>query len=252
MKKFFLLSFLISACIFHASSSDEASLSSVISPVGEAADFGIIREADGPKTIRFYVRNITDSEISLLKVRPTCGCTAADFQKDPVSPGDSAWIDLTYDPSRRPGRFEKGVKIYPVEGEMLRVPVIGVVSASPETIESFFPIDAGLLHLSERTVMTLSPLDDRERSLYINVYNSGESPVWLSLESDSNAVETQAFPSPVAPLEQGQIGIYIKPSKETRSGHLEYSLRLITSLSPLGSEEQSTTEPFEIKLITEK
>ena len=102
----------------------------------DTVDFGMIREAEGPKTMRLYLKNISDSRQSLLKVRPSCGCTAADFYKEAVAPGDSAWIDLTYRPHRRPGRFEKDVRIYPAEGKMFRVAVAGTVMASKETVEN--------------------------------------------------------------------------------------------------------------------
>lgn len=220
-----------------------------ISPVQPSVDFGLISEADGPVTVRTYVRNIGNQPEVILKVHPTCGCTAADFYREEFAPGDSAWIDLTYDPSGRPGKFEKGVKIYPVDGEMLRLPVTGVVLASPETIESRFPADGGLLHLSKKTLMTLSPLTQEMRSLYIDTYNSGAQPVWVLLESDDEAVSTRQFPEIVPPGEKGLTGIYIHPYKEKRTGKIEYTLRLYTSLS---HDTLKDSEPVEIKVYTEK
>ena len=224
-------------------------LQAQIKPTVEIVDFGKINESEGPKTVRIYVTNQGQGNAALLKVRPTCGCTAANFDKEEFAPGDSAWVELTYDPHRRPGRFEKGVKIYPVEGEMIRVPITGVVFSSPETIQSMFPVDAGLLHLSEKTLMTLSPLDIDKRNLYMDAYNSGQDPVWIKLKSPSEAIETQPFPSPLMPGDKGLIGIYIDPLRITESGPLEYKLELYTSLSPDSIDEP---EPFEIILYTEK
>lgn len=212
--------------------------------------FGSIFEAEGPKTVRMHVKNTTQEPTAILKVRPTCGCTAADFMKEEIAPGDSAWIDLTYDPERRPGRFEKGVKIYPVEGEMIRVPISGVVFSSPETISAMFPVESSLLHLSENTLMTLSPLAEEKRTLWLDVYNSGPKPVWIRLESDSDALTAQPFPSPVPPGEKGMVGIYIDPAKENRSGRLEY--RLLLHESEEGPDSTDATPPCEIKIYSEK
>lgn len=204
--------------------------------------FGAIREADGPKSVRMYVRNVSDTPTSILKVRPTCGCTAADFDKEEIQPGDSARIELTYDPARRPGRFEKGVRIYPVEGDMIRVPIEGVVFASPSTIESMFPADAGGgLHLSESTLMTLKPLDDAERTLWIDTYNGGESTVTVKLESSDAAMTAASFPEELPPGERGLIGVYIHPLKERRQGAIEYTLLI-----------NSGGEPYPVKILTEK
>lgn len=215
---------------------------------GGTAHFGLIREADGPKTIRIYLRNDTTVAEAILKVRPTCGCTAASFQSDPVAPGDSAWIDLTYDPRRRPGRFEKAVKIYPSEGEMIRIPIAGTVVASEQTIAQLFPVDAGLLHLSESTLLTLSPLDKERRSLYVDIYNSGSEPVLMRLEGEAEAIDTEPFPDMLGPGEKGFIGVYIDPAKEPRSGRLEYPMRLLMSLTP----DFENPSSFPIIVKTEK
>lgn len=217
-----------------------------ITATADTVCFGDIREVDGPKTVRMYVRNTGTSPAAILKVRPTCGCTAADFMKEEFAPGDSAWIDLTYDPERRPGRFEKGVKIYPIDGEMIRMPITGTVFASPETISSMFPVDAGQLHLSESTLMTLSPLGSEKRTLWLDVYNAGALPVLLEFESGSDALTAEAFPPLVPPGEKGMVGVYINPARETRSGNLQYTLRLLTS------SEEGAAPPFDITIFSEK
>lgn len=214
-------------------------------PAG-GADFGTVYEADGPKSVRIYVTNTGTEPTAILKIRPTCGCTAADFQPEPFAPGDSAWIDLTYDPAGRAGRFEKAVKVYPLDGEMIRIPVTGIVRPSEAGLAAKFPVAGGLLLLSEQTLMTLSPLGNGERSLYIDAYNAGSRPVSLRVESDDEAVEVQPMPPVLMPDEQGMIGIYIRPDREKRTGRLEYTLRLYTS------DEATPEQSTEIKVYTEK
>ena len=220
-----------------------------ISYTAGTVDFGNIIEEDGLKTVRIYVRNDSTTPSALLKVRPSCGCTAADFMKEEFAPGDSAWIDLTYNPYRRPGSFEKTVRVYPVEGDMIRIPITGVVFASPETIENMFPVEAGLLHLSEKTLMPVRPLSIESKNLYVDVYNSGNETVYPRIICDSEAVEAQCFPAVIPPGEKGMIGVYLNPLKESRTGNIEYTLRLYTSLSP---DAEETSSPFELKVVTNK
>lgn len=220
-----------------------------ISCTTDYVDFGKIYETDGEKTVRIHIRNDSDKPLSLLRVRPTCGCTAADYYKGEFAPGDSAWIDLTYNPNRRPGYFEKGVRVTPSEGETIRIPISGTVFSSQETIENMFPSDGGLLHLTERTIVTLTPLAGGERTLFVDAYNSNEAPVYTLVRSDSPAVETQVFPPIIPPGEKANIGIYIYPDKEARTGQLEYTLTLYTSLSP---DNLLDGEPVVITVKTEK
>lgn len=222
---------------------------SQIVATADTVSFGTLLESEGPKSVRMYVSNASPDTLGILKVRPTCGCTAVDFLKTPIAPGDSAWIDLTYDPYRRPGRFEKAVKIYPTEGEMIRVPITGTVVASEETLKRVYPSDGGLLHLSETTFMPLLPLQAEEKTLYADVYNADDLPVWTLVESESEAVTSQTFPSPVPPGEKGMIGLYVDPLKEPRTGRIEYNLRLYTSHDP---ETLKTQEPTPLKIIIQK
>lgn len=216
--------------------------------VTDTVRFGIIREADGVKTVRTYIRNEGSEPAAILKLQATCGCTATKFQKDDIAPGDSAWIELTYNPYRRPGSFEKGIKIFPVNGEMFRLPITGTVYASEETIGNMFPKEAGVLHITEDMLVPATPLTAR-RSLYIDVYNDSDMPVWQKLETGHDAVSVQYFPQIVAPGDRGTVGIYLDPRKEPRSGDIEYRLLYYTSYS---ADSLKDAVPKEIIIKAEK
>ena len=194
--------------------------------LSDTVSFGLIREADGPVTKRVYVKNVSDSEASILSVRPTCGCTAADFLRSPVAPGDSAWIELTYNPARRPGSFEQAVKVIPVQGEGFKIPITGTVLATAETIETMYPVSAGNLHLSETTIIAPQPLSYHEKALFFDAYNSGETPLVLRLENSDPAINHQVIPEILGQGEKALIAVYVYPLKEERRGPVEYKLLL--------------------------
>ena len=70
-------------------------------------EFGDIREEGGKVTARFTFKNVGDSALILTKVKPGCGCTAANYTKEAIAPGQTGYIDATYDPWGRPGQFNK-------------------------------------------------------------------------------------------------------------------------------------------------
>lgn len=220
-----------------------------LTPAVETVDFGVINETDGKKTVRFYVINDSAEAIGIQKVRPSCGCTGVDFRRTPVAPGDSAWIDLTYNPFRRPGTFEKNVKIYTdSDAEPLKVEIKGQVLASEETIGNMFPVDAGALHLSESTVMPARPLNTEPKILYIDVYNSGEREITPRLTTDSPTLESQSFPPTIPSGDRGLIGVYLYPAKESRTGALEYTIHLEEESGHLTPE----VIPVDIKVLVTK
>lgn len=74
-------------------------------------DFGMIREADGPATRTFTLRNDGDSPLIIISAKTQCGCTTPTIPKEPLRPGQSATLSVTYDPAGRPGEFEKTIRL---------------------------------------------------------------------------------------------------------------------------------------------
>ncbi len=61
----------------------------------EKHDFGKIPQGT-PVTTEFKFTNIGTAPLILTEVRPTCGCTIADYTKTPVKPGEEGTIKITY------------------------------------------------------------------------------------------------------------------------------------------------------------
>ena len=74
-------------------------------------DFGKIHEEDGRVSVQFEFKNEGMAPLVLSNVRASCGCTTPKWTKEPVEPGQSGVITVTYNPNGRPGRFQKTVTI---------------------------------------------------------------------------------------------------------------------------------------------
>ncbi len=61
----------------------------------EKHDFGKLPQGT-PVTTVFEFTNIGKEPLILTEVRPTCGCTIADYTKTPVKSGDKGTIKITY------------------------------------------------------------------------------------------------------------------------------------------------------------
>jgi hypothetical protein len=73
-------------------------------------DFG--RIVDGVKVAyKFKFTNVGGSDLIISQVKPTCGCTATRFPHNPIKPGESAFIELTFDSSRRKGFNHKSASV---------------------------------------------------------------------------------------------------------------------------------------------
>jgi archaellum component FlaG (FlaF/FlaG flagellin family) len=85
----------------------------VISVVDNAVfDFGDIKEADGPVTHVFKIKNEGEAPLVITNATAACGCTTPDWTKQPIAPGKTGEIKVTYNPAQRPGPFTKPISVY--------------------------------------------------------------------------------------------------------------------------------------------
>jgi Protein of unknown function (DUF1573) len=79
----------------------------------EMHDFGDI-EKGKPVTYEFSFTNSTKETILITNVRPACGCTAANYTKTPIKPGEKGMVAATFNAANG-GVFQKSVTITTTE-----------------------------------------------------------------------------------------------------------------------------------------
>ena len=80
-------------------------------------DFGVFPEETGKVSCTFEFTNTGQSDLIVQNVRASCGCTTPDWTKTPVKPGESGFVEATYNASGRPGAFSKTITVTTNGGE---------------------------------------------------------------------------------------------------------------------------------------
>ncbi|WP_228852415.1 DUF1573 domain-containing protein [Aegicerativicinus sediminis] len=76
----------------------------------ETIDYGKIAvNSEGGRTFAF--KNTGNAPIVISKVKTSCGCTVADYPKEPVMPGATGEIAVKYD-TKRIGNFTKTLTVF--------------------------------------------------------------------------------------------------------------------------------------------
>lgn len=133
-------------------------------------DFGLMKEIAGPQRGVSRFVNVGRDTISIFNVRPSCGCTSAEWSDAPIAPGDTSTVAYTYDPEMRPGKFDKSVKVLLSDGTHHSIRITGNVYGTPESLASLYPAEAGELRLSE-VALNMGEVKYGRRPLgFVNAY----------------------------------------------------------------------------------
>ena len=108
-----LLTFFASLLVWGASADAFAQdKKAVISVPVKEYNFGTIKEGEGKVSHVFEIKNTGTAPLVLTRVMSSCGCTVPSYSKEPIAPGKSSKITVTYDPVGRVYPFVKTVSIY--------------------------------------------------------------------------------------------------------------------------------------------
>lgn len=146
-------------------------------------DFGLMKEIAGPKTGTSRFVNLGPDTVTIFSVRPSCGCTTADYSDAPIAPGDTAVVSYTYNPDMRPGKFDKSVKVRLSNGDRYSIRITGNVLGTPESLATLYPVDAGDIRLSDAVIQAGDVTFGRTRAFFVNAYSlplDSISPVVVS------------------------------------------------------------------------
>jgi len=113
MKKIFTLFFIFA--IFKLSAQDNLPAPNVVGPKIKfdetSFDFGEIIEGSYATHV-FSFTNVGDKPLLLKEVKPACGCTASDWTREPIMPGQKGMVKAVFNSSGFAGRdFFKSITI---------------------------------------------------------------------------------------------------------------------------------------------
>lgn len=182
--------------------------------IPEELDFGTIREDDGKVTRRVKAVNVSGETTFIISARTSCGCSAAEYPQQTLSPGDTTEISITYNPVNRPGKFLKTAKIYTGEeriGNSFKLK--GMVIPSKKNLDNAYPVKSGQLRLSSPLVNAGEVSVREARPLFVGIYNDSDQPIMLSAASDSEPLEAAMPADSIEPFGISTLTLMLKGRK---------------------------------------
>lgn len=181
-------------------------------------DFGKINEADGRVSTVFEFKNEGMSPLILSNVRASCGCTTPTWTREPIEPGQTGSITVTYNPNGRPGRFQKTVTITSNATEPTkRVYIKGEVIPKQAKPVNKYTIAVGEMNMKE-TVLDLGQVKKGENKSgeleYTNLQKEDHTVDLATSAADSYLINQITLPT-VKPNEVGKF-IFALNTKATK------------------------------------
>ena len=96
--------------------------------------FGDIEKAK-PVSYEFAFKNTTSQTILITNVKASCGCTATNYTKTPIKPGETGTVTATYN-AARPGSFAKQITVTTNDSDVNKILHIKGKVIAPEGEEN--------------------------------------------------------------------------------------------------------------------
>lgn len=166
---------------------------------GTVFNFGDINEGDGAVSHKFLWSNKGTTAVSVLTAKGKCSCTTAKYDTNPVQPGDTASIIVTFDPKDKVGEFKQRVTIrHTAEPSTNYLFVKGRITTSEMRIVRDFPIESGAVRLGADTAVIESGKTDRcKNAVTVKCINHSETTIRPTLSGKIKGIETDVTPSAV-------------------------------------------------------
>lgn len=200
-----------------------------------------LKEEDSPRTVSFRFRNVSQKPVKITRVKTSCGCTAAEFNRNPIGLNEASTIRLTFHPKNRPGTVDADAWVYTEhsnERPVARLSIGGYVLTGNEW--KHLPKSMGHLKLSRKQVV-FDLTTNNSRQARIACANSDDQPMKLKALVKPSFISLHTEPAVLQPGQEGDLVITLDTNKLPDTATKERSISLIVE-GVVGKPSERTIE----------
>ena len=175
-------------------------------------DFGDISVNDGPVTCTFTVKNIGKEPIAIYEVVTSCGCTDAQWTREPIQPGKTGAITGTYKNEDGPVPFDKTLTVYIAGvGKPVILRMRGLVHEKKKPISELFgAVKLGQMGLKSLNYKVSNVLQEESSSDEVKIANLGKQPMKVAFTDVSPNLTVEVVPATVPAGETAALRFSVK------------------------------------------
>lgn len=172
----------------------------------EVHDFGTIEEEKGNVSFKFEFTNVGGQPIVIHNVQASCGCTSPEWTKMPVPPGGKGYVNVTFNPVRRPGPFNKTITVSSNSDKpSIILRITGKVAPKPPSVEEEFPRDMDGLRLKASHLSFTRVNPGKVKIEELEVYNSTGDKLEVKFKNVPAHIQIKMVPEVIGAKSKGKI-----------------------------------------------
>lgn len=185
-----------------------------------------LEEDGGAKSYIFSWRNEGRTPLVITRVRSTCGCAVAAYDREPVAAGAKGTVTVTYHPKGHPGAFRQRIFLYTQLDDTRPTAVLTLAGeVIPSTRPTYaYPHAKGSLLLKHDEVAFAA---SRRGVESIECLNGGDDTLRISVDTLllPPCVRAEFVPAVLAPGGVGELTVRFDPSAGRAPRRLPVMLR---------------------------
>lgn len=195
-------------------------------------NFGDILLDNGPVSCQFSLKNTGSKPAVIYNVTTTCGCTDVEWTREPIMPGKSGKISVTYSNDEGPYPFDKSLTVYLSD---VKKPVIlklrGVSMEKKKSLEELYPVRFGCIGMKEAVSRCGNLEQGRSRSEAVMIANLSDTPVSLSFADVSPNLSLSVSPNPIPARSTAELSFTVKADRSVWGKNTYWARPLINGKS---------------------
>ena len=217
-----ILTSLAALLLFCSTASGQVKINDSIEVDKVTHNFGDILLGSGPVSCEYTITNTGNDPCVIYNVTTTCGCTDAEWTREPIKKGQKGKISVTYSNDEGPYPFDKSITVYVSSAKK---PIIlklkGISREEMRPIASTFPLHYGALALREYYIKCGNLEQGNSKTESVLVANLTDAPIKVDFKDVQDDLTISVSPNPIPPQSKAEMTCTVKANKE-KWGKNEY------------------------------
>ena len=191
-------------------------------------NFGDIIHKSGPVSCSFVVTNTGTQPAVIYNVVSTCGCTDVQWTREPIRPGQTGKISVTYSNDEGAYPFDKTLTTYISDSQkpiLLKVRGVSIEKSRP--LDELYPIHYGPFAMKESINKCGNMEQGGQKSEVVMVANISSKPIKVAFTDTDANLKVSVSPNPIPAGSTAEMTFTITADRKIWGKHTYYTGLLI-------------------------